>query len=396
MAEPAYLYRHRTDRVKSWAVDLPSDVIAQAERTARVSVVHQPVALMPDAHLGKGATVGSVVATEGAILPAAVGVDIGCGMTAQATGLDAAALPDTLNGLHAGIEIVTPAGVGSAHHVSKFPKTDKALDQLMARRPQVDIPKLTNERIVTQYGTLGSGNHFVEVCLDEHEKVWVVLHSGSRGPGNLLANYHIKIAGEIERDEKLEDPDLAYFLQGTPEFEEYIAAMLWAQDYAYHNRAAMMARIMAVFWARVGATAPFVGPTPIQCHHNYAAFEDHGGKSLWVTRKGAINADLGQMGVIPGSMATGSYIVSGLGNAASYRSASHGAGRRMSRGKAKRELTQESLVERMEGIAWNDSPKALLDEHPESYKDLDEVMGLQRDLVKIEHRLTTILNFKGV
>jgi len=253
-------------------------------------------------------------------------------------------------------------------------------------------------KIATQFGTLGGGNHFIELTADEDDRVWIVLHSGSRGPGNLFAQEHIgRARKQIKKvlEQPLEDPDLAYFVQGSPEFEQYVEGMLWAQDYALENRAEMMRQVVNAVdevMARGGGVT--VG-RPIQCHHNYAALERHHGKELWVTRKGAIDASEGRMGIIPGSMATGSIIVSGRGNPDSYRSASHGAGRRLSRTAARKHLSEDSLSERMAGIAWNEDAHALLDEHPDAYKDLGEVMENQKDLVRIEHRLETILNYKG-
>ncbi len=389
-------------KVLSWATDLDAQTMAQAHRTASLGIVHQPLALMADAHLGMGATVGSVVATEGAIIPAAVGVDIGCGMVAQRTVFDRDRLDGSLVEIHAGIAAAVPSGQprkgrqGAGSHAR--PVRSAALDRLVESRPPVENKRFTPARIAAQFGTLGGGNHFVELTVDEADRVWVVLHSGSRGPGNLFAQEHI---GRAKRDlhrvltEPLEDPDLAYVVQGTPAFDAYIAGMLWAQDYALENRAQMMDAVLGVLAGVTGETGFVADGDRIQCHHNYAALEEHHGRSLWVTRKGAIDASQGRLGVIPGSMATGSFIVSGRGSARSYRSASHGAGRRLSRRAARRGLSATSLDEAMTGIVWNDDAEALLDEHPAAYKELSEVMGNQRDLVAVEHRLETILNYKG-
>ncbi|MEM8705851.1 MAG: RtcB family protein [Actinomycetota bacterium] len=389
--------------VLSWASDLDTKTREQAERTADLPFVEQPLALMADAHLGYGATVGSVIATDGAIIPSAVGVDIGCGMAAAPTGLTAANLPDDLGAIHTSIARGVPAGVprkGRKHQgAHRDPVESSTLDGLMARAP-AQAAKDTS-RVGRQFGTLGSGNHFVELCLDEHDEVWVVLHSGSRGIGNALAQTHIEAARGLMKRYfiELEDPDLAYLVEGTPEFAEYIDAMLWAQDYAKANRDAMLAMVLRAVMFGVGRGEAGLAEAPthrmVNCHHNYTEREHHHGRELWVTRKGAIRACVGDCGVIPGSMATGSFIVEGLGNPASYTSASHGAGRKLSRTAARRQLSEDSLNELMDGIAWNEDARGLLDEHPEAYKDIESVMDAQADLVSVTHRLTTILNYKG-
>lgn len=392
--------------VLTWATDLDEKTIEQAQRTARLDFVHKPLALMADAHLGLGATIGSVVATEGAIIPAAVGVDIGCGMIAQSTSLRAPDIDDKLDAIHDAITKAVPAGQprkGDRKAGSHGEPVDSAtLDRLIQTRPDVDDQRFTSAKIASQFGTLGGGNHFIELAVDETDRVWIVLHSGSRGPGNIFAQLHIgKARSQLIRvlESPLEDPDLAHLVQATPEFEAYITGMLWAQDFALENRAQMMKAVLAsvveVWSGQCNPTQSIAEGDQIQCHHNYAALETHHGKEMWVTRKGAIDASLGNKGIIPGSMATGSYIVTGLGNAESYRSASHGAGRRLSRRAARRELSAESLHEAMAGISWNDDPEALLDEHPDAYKDLEMVMDNQKELVKVEHRLNTILNYKG-
>ncbi len=398
----------RRNDVLSWATDLDEKTMAQAHRTAGLSFVHKPLALMADAHLGIGATVGSVVATEGSIIPAAVGVDIGCGMVAQKTVFTRDQLDGKLDVIHGGIAAAVPSGqpkrgnrnAGSHDRRGGNSKAgrSKVLDRLVREAPEVQSERFNPNKIAAQFGTLGGGNHFVELTVDEDDRVWIVLHSGSRGPGNMFAQEHIgRAKNQLKRvlDQPLEDPDLAHFVQGTEDFEAYIDGMLWAQEYALENRAEMMRAVVAVV-AEVMEHRGFVADgRQIQCHHNYASHEEHEGVELWVTRKGAIDASAGRFGVIPGSMATGSFIVSGLGNPSSYRSASHGAGRRLSRTAARKRLSQESLVEAMEGIAWNEDAKALLDEHPDAYKDIVEVMDNQSDLVKVEHRLETILNYKG-
>ena len=357
---------------------------------------------MPDAHLGMGATVGSVVATEGSIIPAAVGVDIGCGMVAQKTVFTRDQVDEHLNKIHAGIAKAVPSGqpkAGNRNSGSRTKYADtKVLDRLVRDAPDVKSDKFNPKKIASQFGTLGGGNHFIELTVDDDDVVWVVLHSGSRGPGNLFAQEHIgKAKNALKRalEHPLEDPDLAHFVQGTDEFEAYIQGMLWAQDYALENRAQMMVEVLKVIAEAMNHSGFVHDGKQIQCHHNYASCEHHHGAEMWVTRKGAIDASEGKWGIIPGSMATGSFIVSGLGNPDAYRSASHGAGRRLSRTAARKQLTEESLAERMEGIAWNDDTQSLLDEHPDAYKDIGEVMDNQKDLVKIEHRLETILNYKG-
>jgi RNA-splicing ligase RtcB len=374
----------------SWASDIEAGTIAQAARAARLPFVSGHVALMPDAHIGIGATVGSVIPTKGAIIPAAVGVDIGCGMVATETTLTAADLPDTLAALMPLVEKQIPAGVGQGHD-------DPALDQALSDlgRPHTDLTPKQETTISRQFGTLGSGNHFVEVCLDERDHVWTVLHSGSRGIGNQLATKHISEAKKLMRRYfiELEDPDLAYLVQGTPEFTAYIEDMLWSQRYAMASRARMDQTLSAALFNIVGKGTRV---RTINCHHNFTQQETHHGKDLWITRKGAIKADTGDQGVIPGSMGTRSYIVRGLGSPASYNSCSHGAGRRMSRGQARRALSPESLTKAMQGRTWNaNRAAALVDEHPKAYKSIDRVMNDQKDLVEIQHTLHQIFNYKG-
>jgi tRNA-splicing ligase RtcB len=374
----------------SWASEIDEGAIMQAARTARLPFVAGHVALMPDAHVGIGATVGSVIPTKNAIIPAAVGVDIGCGMVATETTLTASDLPDTLAALMPMVEHRIPAGVGKGHD---DPSMDRALDDLGL--PYTDLnPKLT-KKVADQFGTLGSGNHFAEVCLDERDRVWTVLHSGSRGIGNQLATVHIVGAKKLMKKQEmgLEDPDLAYFVQNTPEFTAYIEDMLWAQRYAMASRA-RMDKVLISSLFKVAGKGQRV--RTINCHHNFTQQETHYGKTLWITRKGAIKADKGDEGVIPGSMGTQSYIVRGRGNPESYNSCSHGAGRRMSRTKAKKELSVASLTQAMTGRTWNaDRAAALVDEHPEAYKSIDQVMADQKDLVEVQHTLRQIFNYKG-
>ena len=382
---------NRIGNVLSWASDIEDSTIEQAQRLANLPFVQKPLALMADAHIGKGATIGSVIATEGAIIPSAVGVDIGCGMMAVRTSLTSNALPDDLSALHDGIRTVVPAGVGKGHENRGISVVEVGLV------PATAFTARQVETAAHQFGSLGSGNHFVEICLDETDRVWIVLHSGSRGIGNQLAQEHIKAAKGLMKDRfiNLEDPDLAYLVESDPQFHAYIKDMLWAQRYAYHNRQLMMHNVISEVTSFLGGYGWDITDS-INCHHNFTQQERQRGKDIWITRKGAISARVGERGVIPGSMGTRSYIVTGLGNPGSYFSSSHGAGRRLSRSEARKTLSIESLQEAMEGRTWNAADaNDLLDEHPASYKDIDQVMEDQKDLVSIDHTLTQILNYKG-
>jgi tRNA-splicing ligase RtcB len=379
------------DKLISWASDIDPGTIRQAEKTARLPIVDGHVALMPDAHVGIGATVGSVIPTSGAVIPSAVGVDIGCGMIAAELDVTERQLPDTLEPLLSRIESAIPAGVGKGHdRVAR-----NAERWLAANQPVSDLAGDRTTKVLKQFGTLGSGNHFFELCVDERARVWVVLHSGSRGIGNQLAQAHIAKARKLATlaGDKLEDPDLAYFVQGTPEFEAYIADMLWAQDYARANRDQMMDNAMGEVFFFLGFG---VETRRINCHHNFTQQEAHAGRQLWITRKGAIKAGRGDLGVIPGSMGTRSYIVAGKGNPASWNSCSHGAGRRHSRTQAKKLFTSADLVAQMAGKVWlSKRAEALVDEIPAAYKDIDQVMADQADLVEVQHTLRQVLNYKG-
>jgi tRNA-splicing ligase RtcB len=386
----------------SWASDIEQDTIDQAARTARLPFVRGHVALMPDAHLGIGATVGSVIPTQSAIIPAAVGVDIGCGMVATETSLTAADLPDDLSALMPLVQRRIPAGVGKGHEDPPAggdlgAEAGESAAEAVAGigRPHTELSGKQEDTVLTQFGTLGSGNHFVEVCLDERDRVWTVLHSGSRGIGNQLATRHIEKAKSLMRQYfiTLDDPDLAYLVQGTPEFTHYIRDMLWAQRYAMASRARMDRAVVGSLFEVVGHGTRV---RTTNCHHNFTQQENHHGRDMWITRKGAIKAASGDEGVIPGSMGTQSYIVRGLGNPASYHSCSHGAGRRLSRGRARRELTGSSLAEAMAGRTWNaERAEALVDEHPAAYKSIDQVMADQSDLVEVRHTLRQVFNYKG-
>ena len=386
-------------KLLSWASDIDPGTIRQAEKTARLPIIEGHVALMPDAHVGIGATVGSVIPTKGAIIPSAVGVDIGCGMIAAELDVTESQLPDNLEPLLHRIERAVPAGVGQGHSGKRGSASEsaaKAADTWLAKhRPATSLSGDQAKKAATQFGSLGSGNHFFELCVDERGRVWVVLHSGSRGIGNQLAQAHIAKAKRLAKQAmlSLEDLDLAWFVQGTSEFDAYVTDMLWAQDYARANRDQMMDSAMSEVFAFLG----FGRETRrINAHHNFSQREVHDGKELWITRKGAIQAGDGDLGVIPGSMGTRSYIVRGKGNAASWRSCSHGAGRRHSRTQARKLYTAADLTEQMKGKTWlKGRASALVDEIPMAYKDIDQVMADQSDLVEVLHTLHQVLNYKG-
>jgi len=378
----------KIDNILSWVKNPEPGVLEQAAKTAAMPFVSGHLALMPDAHVGMGATIGSVVATKGAVIPSAVGVDIGCGMIACQSNLTSKDLPDDLDYLHFLISKSVPAGVGQGH-------TKLSEDNLL-KDSRVTLNDKELNKAAKQLGSLGSGNHFVEICLDENDRVWIVLHSGSRGIGKELAEKHINNAKKLMKKFfiELDDPDLAYLVRGTEEYDEYVSAMLWAQDYAMLNRQSMLDNIKLDIDKFLGREV--IWEQEINCHHNFCDIEAHYGENVLVTRKGAIRAREGDLGVIPGSMGTSSYIVEGLGNPASYMSCSHGAGRRMSRTQARKNLDLEGLEKAMEGKAWNKDSKSLIDEDPRAYKDIDEVMEQQKDLVNIKHKLHQILNYKGV
>jgi RNA-splicing ligase RtcB len=379
----------------SWASEIDEQTVAQAQRTSRLSIIEGHVALMPDAHLGKGSTVGSVIPTTGAVIPAAVGVDLGCGVVAVETDLRQHDLPDNLDPLLREVERRIPAGVGRGHdHRSK--SADRWLAEHDPRKWRREgFSSRQEHRAAKQFGTLGAGNHWTEVLVDERGVVWAGLHSGSRGIGNELATQHIEKAKALARETStpLEDPDLAYFVQGTTEFDAYIADMLWAQDYALANREQMMDELLDALFRQIGRGREV---SRINCHHNYTTRERHQGRDLWITRKGAIRAGRGDLGVLPGSMGTGTFIVRGLGGEGSFDSSAHGAGRRFSRNQAKKRFTVDQLEEWMTGKTWNrDRARALLDEIPNAYKPVDQVIKDQSDLAEVLHTLHQVLNYKG-
>jgi tRNA-splicing ligase RtcB (3'-phosphate/5'-hydroxy nucleic acid ligase) len=380
-----------TPELRSWASDIEPETLEQALKASRLPILAGPVALMPDAHLGIGATVGSVIATDGAVIPAAVGVDLGCGMIAVETDLSVAQLPDDLHPYLARLEVVLPAGLGKWH----ADVSDDARAWLAAH-PNPSLTPKQEQKAMVQFGTLGSGNHFFEVCADEREVVWITLHSGSRGVGNQLAMTHIKVAKAMaaEAGVPLEDPDLASLQERTPQFDAYVRDMLWSQVYAAGNRGRMMDAALATFFAFVGTGAERLR---VNCHHNFAQRERHGGRDVWVTRKGAIKAGRDDLGLIPGSMGTRSYVIRGRGNPLSYESCAHGAGRRMSRTQARKRFGAADLADAMRGRTWLSArAEQLVDEIPAAYKDVDQVMADQADLAEVLHTLRGLVNYKGV
>jgi tRNA-splicing ligase RtcB len=353
---------------------------------------------MPDAHLGMGATVGSVIPTEGAIIPAAVGVDIGCGMMAVRTQFDAADLAGKpLDVLHGQISRSIPLSAGRYNKKVRFTAEPRVAE--LRATPGIDQANGAAGNWPLQLGSLGSGNHFIEVSLDEQSRVWLFLHSGSRGVGNKLASVHIRRAQEWCRARGIElaDRDLAYLEEGTPEFDAYIEALRWAQRFAWLNREEMMDRLVEQvgrFLSGHGLKDDVERLEQVQCHHNYTERERHYGRDVWLSRKGAISARKGQPGLIPGSMGTASYVVAGRGNVASLTSSPHGAGRNHSRNAARRLFSRADLDARMTGIAWGHSD-AFLDEHPDAYKPIDQVMADAADLVEVRHTLRQVVNVKG-
>ncbi|WP_395681836.1 RtcB family protein [Inquilinus sp.] len=382
-----------------WTRGLPVDDGSRQQllNTATLPFIHKHVAAMPDVHYGKGATIGSVIPTRGAIIPAAVGVDIGCGMCAVRTTLTSHQLPDSLSGLRSALEAVIP--VGMADHGQDVPRASEnawysgfkqRYDVLQQKHPAIS----TRHSPARQIGTLGGGNHFIEVCLDQDDRVWVMLHSGSRGVGNRIGTFFIAAARrEMERQFiHLPDRDLAYLAEGSEMFVDYMDAVGWAQDYARANRDVMLKQALA---AMAAAFTEFgVTDEAINCHHNYVEREHHFGENVWVTRKGAVRAREGDLGIIPGSMGARSFIVRGKGNPDSFCSCSHGAGRVMSRTEAKRRFTVADHAAATAGIECR-KDEGVIDETPKAYKDIDAVMAAQSDLVEVVHTLRQIVCVKG-
>lgn len=383
---------------KMWVTEasLEENVERQLRNIAGLPWLHG-LRVMPDVHWGMGATVGSVIALNGAVSPAAVGVDIGCGMTAVKTSATAADLPDSLAPLRTAIEAAIPVGhYGHNEPVDvsnlRYAQGVSGWEQFWGRYDTLHhkVSSLQH-RSTHQMGTLGGGNHFIEVCLDEADGVWLMLHSGSRNIGKQLADIHVSTAKGLAHNADLPDKNLAVFLTGTPEMDAYVRDLTWAQEYAARSRAVMMALLQDVFAAAVPGTT---FDAPISCHHNYVAFEEHDGKELVVTRKGAIRAGAGDMGLIPGSMGTGSYVVRGLGNEASYCSASHGAGRTLSRKAARQAFTEADLAEQTAGVECR-KDAGVVDEIPAAYKDVDDVIAAQRDLVEVVAKIRQVVCVKG-
>jgi len=385
--------------VKVFTADLEPQAQKQLENIARLPVVFGHVAAMPDVHTGIGATVGSVIPTRGAIIPAAVGVDIGCGMSAVRLSIEAARLPDGVARLRQAIERAVPVGFDERHEADACLEACAPLARRLAgivrAHPKIAKMQRDHERKwVRQMGSLGGGNHFIELCLDECGSLWVMLHSGSRGIGNCIGQYFIAKAREamLKTDAHLPDRDLAWFGEHTKPFDDYLDAVGWAQDYAFANRREMMRLIIEALRRELPAFE--TTGEAINCHHNYVRREKHFGEMLYVTRKGAISARKDELGIVPGSMGTRSYIVRGKGSPESLLSCAHGAGRRMSRAEAKRRYSRADLVAQTEGVECR-KDKGVLDEIPGAYKDIDQVMADQTDLVDIVHTLKQIVCVKG-
>ncbi|RLT89414.1 MULTISPECIES: RtcB family protein [unclassified Ketobacter] len=393
--------------IKSWTVGVPFEDQArqQLKNISRMPFIHKWVSVMPDVHLGKGATIGSVVPTLGAVIPAAVGVDIGCGMMAVKTSLTATQLPDNLSALRTAIERAVPhgrtSGRGRVRDKGAWENVpNDVMDGWVPLAKQFDVlqekhPLLKNTNNIKHLGTLGTGNHFIEMCLDEQDSVWLMLHSGSRGVGNRIGTHFIELAKkDMERWHiHLPDSDLAYLPEGTDHFNEYVEAVEWAQHFARINREVMMARVIAAVRTTLGLEFE-ARMEAVNCHHNYVSREHHYGADVLVTRKGAVRARLGEMGIIPGSMGAKSFIVRGLGNAESFCSCSHGAGRVMSRTQAKKLV---SLEEHRQATADVECRKdaGVIDETPSAYKPIDQVMAAQKDLVEVVYTLKQVLCVKG-
>lgn len=393
---------HEPD-IKAWTkgVHVEDQALQQLKNTASLPFIHSHIAAMPDVHWGMGATVGSVIPTKGAIIPAAVGVDIGCGMMAvRLDGVTANDLPDSLAGIRSDIEAAVPVGfdkhpMGKAN-VSEVGALYWSIKWLEEKHPTVFAKRKNTafEIAVQQFGTLGGGNHFIELCLDDSGDVWVMLHSGSRGIGNVIGMYFIELAREDMHRHfiNLPDKDLAYLVEGSEHFQDYTAAVEWAQDYARQNREEMMRLILGVLEKTL---PPFDAKSKaVNCHHNYVTLENHFGANVWLTRKGAVRAREGDLGIIPGSMGAKSFVVRGKGNADSFHSCSHGAGRMMSRKEAKRRFTADDHAKATDGVECR-KDDGVIDETPGAYKDIDAVMAAQSDLVEIVHTLKQVLCVKG-
>jgi tRNA-splicing ligase RtcB (3'-phosphate/5'-hydroxy nucleic acid ligase) len=391
--------------IKAWVRGVPfePEARAQLENVARLPIVHRWVAAMPDVHWGIGATVGSVIPTVGAIIPAAVGVDIGCGMMAARTSLTASDLPDALGRVRTAIERAVPHGrVGGKRDPGAWrdppPRTQEAWKELAPgfERIASKHPKIRESNHLAHLGTLGTGNHFIELCLDESDAVWVLLHSGSRGVGNRIGTYFIELAKQDMQRAlgNLPDANLAYLREGSAHFDDYVEAVEWAQRFATENRALMMAAVVDALRACPGVPPFTVESTVVQCHHNYVAREHHYGRDVFLTRKGAVRAARGVLGIIPGSMGVQSYIVRGKGNPESFDSCSHGAGRRLSRTKARQTYSVEDHARATRHVECR-KDRDVIDETPMAYKAIDDVMRAQEDLVEVVHTLRQVVCVKG-
>jgi tRNA-splicing ligase RtcB (3'-phosphate/5'-hydroxy nucleic acid ligase) len=395
-----YWKKDNSHAVKAWVdgVLLDENSVQQINNVAAMPFIHKHVAVMPDAHYGKGATVGTVIATSGAIIPAAVGVDIGCGMMAVKTTLKAEHLPDDLKEIRTDFEAVVPVGFNLFQETNVPKESVDAWLSLDARYKAIIAkhPKIEHKSPHLQLGTLGGGNHFIELCLDTEGCVWVMLHSGSRGVGNRIGTYFIeKAKEEMEKyhiTKMIPDSDLSYLVEHTEVFDDYMFAMNWAQEYAMLNREVMMKRVLSVLHKHFGEFESNL--EAINCHHNYVSIENHFDKNVMVTRKGAVRARQGDMGIIPGSMGAKSFIVKGRGNKESFCSCSHGAGRVMSRTEAKKLVNLEDHIKATEGVECR-KDEGVIDETPSAYKDIDAVMKAQEDLVEIVHTLKQIVCVKG-
>lgn len=408
MTETTYDYQHVEGGVpiKMWTRGVPVEAGARAQlaRAAQMPFVFKHVAVMPDVHIGIGATVGSVIPTKGAVIPAAVGVDIGCGMMAARTSLVASDLPDNLEAIRSAIEQAVPHGrvVGRGKRdngswgdppapiVEAWATLAQRFDRLTDKHP-----RLKNTNNLVHLGTLGTGNHFIELCLDEEQRVWVMLHSGSRGVGNAIGTFFIELAKQDMRKWhiNLPDEDLAYFPEGTDHFDDYVEAVGWAQDFAALNRRMMMTNVIRALRGQIAK--PFDAEMEaVNCHHNYVQRENHFGENVLVTRKGAVRAAKGVMGIIPGSMGAKSFIVRGLGNPESFDSCSHGAGRVMSRTAAKKLVTLDEHIADTAGIECR-KDEGVIDETPKAYKPIEAVMAAQADLVEVVHTLKQVVCVKG-
>lgn len=386
-------------KLVNFASEVDDLTVQQARQTAAMPFVHPHVALMPDVHYGKGSSVGSVIPTVGALIPAAVGVDVGCGMQAARTVYTAADLAARapLSKLRAALERTIPMSAGHYNrNLTRFPFTQRRIAGLeeQAARDGVDLSH--SPRWHAQLGTLGGGNHFIELCLDEADRVWMFLHSGSRGVGNRIAQRHIEAAQRMceRRAIELPHPDLAYLPEGESEFDEYLRELSWAQRFAYENREEMLDRFRLALAGHMGGDADEIEVDRVGCHHNYTKREHHAGREVWLTRKGAIDAHEGVMGLIPGSMGTRSFVVRGKGSAEGLCSAPHGAGRRYSRTRARKLFTVDDLAVRMAGIEYRHG-EAWIDEIPDAYKPVEQVIADAAPLIEVCHELRQVLNCKG-